>query len=1234
MRYDELFEFEPIETVIQVNEADSHDRALELVRTFVISDRMADALTSVVLPNLQFDEPADNKGVLVVGNYGTGKSHLMSVISALCQYGDASAGVSNAAVAEAAKPLSGRFQVVRTEIGTTKMSLHDILCARLTKALQGLGVDHTFPSVSEVDNSKDSLTEMMAKFTKAHPDQGLLLVVDELLDYLRSRDDQALVLDLTFLRELGEVCKWSRFRIVAGLQESLFDNPRFQYVASNVGRVKDRFEQVRIVRDDVACVVSERLLRKSADRRARIEEHLKQFTPLYDGMAERMDEFVSLFPVHPTYLDVFERLAIAEKREVLKTVSAEMKRLIGQEVPADETGLVSYDSYWEHLRGNPALQAVPEVHEVVAKGEVLENRIQTAFTRPQYRPLALRICHGLAVQRLATDDIHARIGPTAEELRDGLCLNQPHMPESNSDFLGTMVATCLHEILLTMSGQYISHNPDNNQYYLDLRKDIDYDAKVEERAATLSEQQLDRYYFDALTQVMECSDQPPYVPGHKIWAHELEWLDHRVTRRGYLFFGAPNERSTAHPPRDFYLYFLQPFKPPAYTDDKLAEEVFLTLKRPDKDSLDRLKLYAGARELAMQASAAARRVYEDKASEQLKHLTKWLRENMLTAYEVTHQGASRKLAEVLKGQKTGQMAVRDAVNLAGSVCLAACFEERYPGYPVFPSTVTVTSLPPVAQETIRYLVGGQGTTLALGVLDALELIDDGKIRPRASHYAQAVLQKLEAVEANQVVNRKDLMAKEGTFERDAAYRLEPELLVVVLLGLVYNGDIVLSLPGKKLDAASLPEAAQMSVEDLCGFKHIERPKDPPVGVLCDLFGLLGLQEGLVRDPNTRELAVQQLQSKRAQLVEGLVQTKQQVQAGYPWWGGALLTEEQQTEQGQRLGELQVFLERLQPFNTPGKLRNFPFTTADVQAQTANLALLQDLESLKDLLDELAPLATYLSTAQEVLPQDDPWCDQVADVRNEWRPKLTDAAARTASDFRGKVTKALSRARQDYVKRYMELHQRSRLGVSDDAKKAKLLSDPRLTNLGRLASVSLLPHANLTTLQTRIAGLRSCLALVNTDLNAIPVCPHCSFRPAQEDTVGNAAVVLSQMDEAVDRLAEEWTRSLLENLADPTAQQSIGLLTGKQKKAVQGFIGEGALPATVSNELAQGIQNALSGLEPVAVTPDALVEALADVGAPCTVDQFRTRFDEFVQELTKGKDPSKLRIVVQRQGPET
>jgi hypothetical protein len=81
-----------------------------------------------------------------------------------------------------------------------------------------------------------------------NPDHGLVLVVDELLDFLRTRKDHDIIFDLNFLREIGEVCRDLRFRFIAGLQEAIFDSPRFSFVADSLRRVKDRFEHRRLTR--------------------------------------------------------------------------------------------------------------------------------------------------------------------------------------------------------------------------------------------------------------------------------------------------------------------------------------------------------------------------------------------------------------------------------------------------------------------------------------------------------------------------------------------------------------------------------------------------------------------------------------------------------------------------------------------------------------------------------------------------------------------------------------------------------------------------------------------------------------------------------------------------------------------------------------------------------------------------------------------------------------------------
>jgi uncharacterized protein DUF6079 len=61
VKYGQLIQFEPIERVKVLREADAADVARADVSTFVISAHMAEQLTEIIFPNLQFDEPAPRR---------------------------------------------------------------------------------------------------------------------------------------------------------------------------------------------------------------------------------------------------------------------------------------------------------------------------------------------------------------------------------------------------------------------------------------------------------------------------------------------------------------------------------------------------------------------------------------------------------------------------------------------------------------------------------------------------------------------------------------------------------------------------------------------------------------------------------------------------------------------------------------------------------------------------------------------------------------------------------------------------------------------------------------------------------------------------------------------------------------------------------------------------------------------------------------------------------------------
>lgn len=1241
MRYGDLIQFEPIESVIQLLDANRPDEAKKLVSTYVISDDMAERIAIQMIPQLSFDEAVDHKGVLVVGNYGTGKSHLMSVLSLVAEDAGYVSMIRHPKVAEAASAIAGKFKVHRIEI-SSQMSLRDIITQQLEAFLEKQGVSFSFPAADKVINNKAAFEEMMAAFAEVHPNHGVLLVVDEFLEYLRSRKDHDLVLDLSFLREIGEVAKHLRFRFVAGVQEAIFDSSRFQHVADSLRRVKDRFTQILLARQDVSFVVAERLLKKTTDQQDKIRSYLTPFAKFYGSMNERMDEYVRLFPVHPDYIGTFERLVFTEKRGALVTLRDQIQAILKDQVPEDRPGLIGYDKFWETVTSNSVLRADPNIGPVLKVSEVLSERVSKAFTRPAYKPMALRIIDGLSVHRLTTGgDIYVPVGPTAEELRDTLCLFQPGIEdmggEPEADLL-SLVQTVLRETLKTVNGQFISKAADTEQYYLDLKKDVDYDAQIEKRAEALSDDALDRAYYSAIRQLMERTDDTAYVTGHQIWQYQIEWQERRVERSGYLFFGAPNDRPTAQPERDFYIYFIQPFEPPRFRDDTKGDEVFFRLKGLDEAIKRHLSFYAAAQELASTASGGAKTVYLDKAKDALRDMSKWLQEKQMAAYEVTYQGKSKTLQEWTKGVSLRDKArlgpderinFRDVVNVIAGLALNNQFAEVAPEYPTFSALVTEANRKQLIGNALRALAGGNRTKDAVVILDGLEMLDGDRIDPTHSRYAKEVLARLKAKGHGQVLNRSELVSGEAEVEYFAPtkFRLEPDLMVAVLGGLVYSGDIVLAVTGDKVDSGKITLLAERPLEELKQFKHVEAPKEINVAVLRSLFEMLGLPPGLAQQATQgSDEPVKLLQEEVGKLTRRVLSAATDMSGRLSFWGQSLLREEEIRDWRTKLDALKAFSESLAPYNTVGKLKNLRIGSDDIAAQTKNLEILQAVEGMLELVAELGTTASYLSQAEMVLTADHDWVRLAQDERKKVLEKLAaDRTAQNAVEYR----QALAKLKKDYITAYVGLHSKARLGVTEENTKSALRKDPRLVAMRALAGISLMPTSQLTSFEEKLDKLKSCASLVESELLASPWCPHCGFRPANEQgDLLPASNILKQLDDELDRLIGGWAQTLLDNLDDPIIQENFDLLMPAARSIVDGFISSKALPDPVTPDFVAAVQEALSGLEKINVSGADIRQALLQGGSPATPDDLRKRFETFLNERCKGKDTTKLRFVVE------
>ncbi|MBC7752530.1 MAG: ATP-binding protein [Candidatus Saccharibacteria bacterium] len=1242
MKYGDLIQFEPLETVLQLRAANDEKNAEHMVKTYVISDEMSERLTDIVFPQLQFDKPMDNKGVLIVGNYGTGKSHLMSVISIVAERKELASLINNTKVASAAESIAGKFKVIRTEISAaSEMSLRDMVTGLLTDELAKMGVSYIFPAADKITNHKPCFEDMMGQFHSVYPDHGLLLVVDELLDYLDSRKDQQVVQDLGFMRELGESCADLRFRYVAGIQEAIFDSHRFQFISDRIRRVKDRFEQVFIARNDIKFVVAERLLKKTIDQQANIRNYLAPFAKFYSKMNEQMDEFVRLFPVHPDYIDTFERVTAVEKRQILKSLSISMNKLLTTEVPKNYPGIIAYDSYWKELSSDAGYRTLPDVRDVINVSDVLQDRINRTFTRPAYKEMALRIVNALSLHRLTVNDIHSPMGATARELRDTLCLYQVGIEELGgvpADDLLSQVETVLIEIHKTVSGQFISRNVDNHQYYLDLKKTDDFDAIIDQRAETLSPEALNRAYHKALYNILECSDLPQ-TEFRNLWGDEIEWRERMSNRLGWLFFGTPNERSTAYPPRDFYLYFIHPYDTPKFKDDKRPDEVQFFLSGGDEAFKSSLEKYAAAIDLAGTASGHAKSTYEAKAGGFQREMNKWLQEHMTTAFEVTYLGRRKAMMEWVKGQSLRDRAglgaserinFRDMINTLAGICLAPHFETIAPDYPKFSVLVTNRNREQYAKDAIRVISGGSSTKQATAVLDALQLLDGDRLVPGQSKYVQHILSKLKSKPHGQVVNRAEILETvHGVDYLDpSSYRLEIEWVAVLLASLVYSGDIVLAIPGNKFDASKMSEMAATSVNDIAAFKHIEAPKDWNLPGLQALFALLELAPGLaIEISQNKDGSIASMQDRITDRVSRLVTTLHSLRDRMPFWGGSVLTEAEANQYKNQLIDVKNFLEGLQAYTTAGKLKNFRYSADEVRSQEVGLKRLINIEKLQTLVSELASLAAYLSKAEAVLPVEHEWNEQVRAARSDVLQQLDNEVERSKSNFRTQTINRLSELRNEYIRIYAGYYAKTRLSLSEDKRKAELLRDRRLSDLQALSTIDILPSGQLNDFRNKLASLKTAGALSEKDLLIDPVPNNVDFRPLNEDLNVSAATKLNQLEDQLEQMIKSWTAALLENLEDPTTKHSLALLNESDRSQIDAFVTTKVLPAPVGDEFIKSLRLVLQGLVPIEINKEEIHQALFVLGSASTVDQLKQRLDSYLANKCRGQDISKVRIVL-------
>ena len=134
-------------------------------------------------------------------------------------------------------------------------------------------------------------------------------------------------------------------------------------------------------------------------------------------------------------------------------------------------------------------------------------------------------------------------------------------------------------------------------------------------------------------------------------------------------------------------------------------------------------------------------------------------------------------------------------------------------------------------------------------------------------------------------------------------------------------------------------------------------------------------------------------------------------------------------------------------------------------------------------------------------------------------------------------------------------------------------------------------------------------------------------PSREYQNGVAADVLRSLDDQVDEMLDSWTNSILDSLDDPITHENLDLLQADEKSAVQQLINQRSIALPIDLTLVAALKTVLGGLMKVSIKAKDLESALQS-GGPAKLEDLKQRFTEYIDSIAQGKDPKKIRIVLE------
>ncbi len=1210
MKVNQIINYQEIQDVIEIG---SIKNEKELVEEYVISPTLEEELLDL----LSVLDSQKHKSANIIGNYGTGKSHLLGFLSLVLSNSTLIEYVKNEKIREKLGSIKREFFIVKYELDAVQnRSLARTFFYRVRKQLRetyGIEIREMDPEKGD-KNVKELVQEIVDDIKNKDPKKGLLVIFDEFSDFLRQKKREDMNFDIQVYRQLGECSNTLDFMFMVSMQQNIFQDPKYVDQSSEIGRAQQRYLPIYITNESVEEMISKRIVSKNANQKMELTKEFGKIAHYFSNLAVEESKYVNIYPIHPYVIEVFSKLPFYEKRGIIQFLSKEIRRVLDEEFPA----FITYDKIYDDMEKVSTIKNNPEVRPICEAVDTLKSKIDLIDAK--LRPTALKLVKALAILNLI--NASNKNGATAQELANTLFV----IPTSKILNPVDDIERILENLRKVSDGQLISRSEDG-VYYLDLQKTIDIDVIIENKVANMDDLKYvnERFAESFLLQELDIlleADKLSYFENSQKYVLDdsAHWNDRNSFRNGTLLIDIGYELDVKDN-LDYAVTFLGYGIKETKVNHKRNIQISLAFSERFSHSIKRL----AAIDEFIKTKAYVSIMQNKKRNEIDRELRPRLIEALQNA-KITYQGKNCRLGEDLGVSADVSAEIFSQIKQR---ILNEEFTKEFSKYPKLRSKLSSENIRGTIESILRDISQKQQgivqdlLTQSTNILLPLGLYKDNRLDTTESEYTKVILDKLE--------DGKNISIQEVLTEfSKKPFGLQGELTQLILAVLLRNGDIILSSKRGNLYSASdfytLFSGGLRAFDDI---SYIKKEEDLNVSKVQTLFDAIGEDKSLLQTQRDRPEAyrkyiekVERIQKDIKEIGEDFERLKQSIDIGIPI--------EALNEKVQEIEKVDFSKLRIKSIVEFKKLDYSPDRINQIKQ---GYDTIQKLKSFfNDYFTYIQSDISYMKNVNECIKSDffkSNESEQLLKIYDDSKLIVSSIKKMLKNDereplkgkgklFKEKWQQIYYDTHEKYVGKKVDWRTLEDIENSETVKRLKILQKINYNNDGSFTDGML-----------RIAQLRDlkCLVFNVDELKTLTICPHCQFPNLNEDSLRNINSQIEALNQGFEKILQMWESRIVEEIIQN--QNNFSNLEHDEKRIIQRIISQGYLDKEINDKTVEAINNLLRHLEIKEVDLVDLYKKLTEETDILKVDNFKESIDSFIEGILKADNKENVRLKIKR-----